>query len=338
MIELKKKLKIMVTIIALTSISLSAFLYKSKIDAKTNTETVANAIEKDKTNEEAQQTSETDESNKSEELTLQQEKIDQIKLAREQKIAQQQKNDVIKTTLENKINSDIGSNASKVGLAYYDIKTGTYIGVNDDTYFTAGSTVKVPIGMVYADMIEKGSINPTDTILYDDSMYEDGAGILQGSNMLDKPISVSELMGDMIKYSDNIATNMLISKLGYYNIKDKFSEILGHAVDKNSNSITAKEAYTYLLKLYENKDNKKSYDDLKTLMKSTTTHDRIDKYVPQELVAHKIGDYSSYVNDIGIVYDGDNPYILSIYTKDTSDANELIAKISKDIYDIQNTR
>jgi beta-lactamase class A len=270
-------------------------------------------------------------------MTLEQEKIEQRKFAKEREIAKQQKDDVIKTTLENKIKSDIGDNTDNIGLSYYDINSGTYIGINDDKYFTAGSTVKVAIGMVYSDMIESGTISLTDTIMYDDNMYEDGAGVLQGSNLLNRPIAISNLMGYMIKDSDNIATNMLISKIGYYNIKDKFGEILGHAVDKNSNSITAKEAYTYLFKLYENKEHKQSYDNLKNLMKSTTTHDRIDKYIPQELVAHKIGDYGSFVNDIGIVY-GDNPYILTIYTKNIPDANELIAKISKDIYNIQNTR
>ncbi|MBE6047004.1 MAG: serine hydrolase [Clostridium sp.] len=50
-------------------------------------------------------------------------------------------------------------------------------------------------------------------------------------------------------------------------------------------------------------------------MKQTTTHDRIDKYIPNDIVAHKIGDYERYVNDIGIIYT-DEPYILAIYTED----------------------
>lgn len=246
----------------------------------------------------------------------------------------QLKDNVIKTLIEEKIKNDIGNNENNIGISYFDINSGTYIGINDGSYFTAGSTVKVAIGMVISDMIEKGDIEPTETLMYNDSFYENGAGVLQCSNLLDSPIPISDLMGYMIKDSDNISTNMLISRIDYYKMKDKFAEILGHSVDKNSNSITAKEAYTYLLKLYENKDSKETYENLKNLMKTTTTHDRIDKYVPQELVAHKIGDYGGFVNDIGIVY-GDSPYILTIYTKDISNSNELIAKISKDIYDIQ---
>jgi hypothetical protein len=43
--KMKRKLKIMVTIIAMTSISLSAVLYKTNVYAKANTDKVAMAVE-----------------------------------------------------------------------------------------------------------------------------------------------------------------------------------------------------------------------------------------------------------------------------------------------------
>ena len=36
-------------------------------------------------------------------------------------------------------------------------------------------------------------------------------------------------------------------------------------------------------------------------MKKTDFHDRLDKYVDKSIVAHKIGDYNDYVNDVGVV-------------------------------------
>ena len=70
-------------------------------------------------------------------------------------------------------------------------------------------------------------------------------------------------------------------------------------------------------------------------MKNTDFHDRIDLYIPHDMVAHKVGDYGNYVNDVAIIYT-EKPYILSIYTNGLEDANEIIAHISKIIYDYQN--
>lgn len=66
-------------------------------------------------------------------------------------------------------------------------------------------------------------------------------------------------------------------------------------------------------------------------MKTTVFHDRLDKYVPQNIVAHKIGNYGAFVNDVGIV-NATKPYIIAIYTEGMPNANEVIANISKILY------
>ena len=71
------------------------------------------------------------------------------------------------------------------------------------------------------------------------------------------------------------------------------------------------------------------------MMKETSSHDRLDKYIPIEMISHKIGDYDQYVNDIGIVHTKE-PYILVVYTKGVmEEGRENIARISKTIYDIK---
>ena len=67
-------------------------------------------------------------------------------------------------------------------------------------------------------------------------------------------------------------------------------------------------------------------------MKNTIFHDRLDKYLPYEIVAHKIGSYNEYTHDTGIVY-SERPYSLSVYTKSINP--EPIAKLSKIIYDLK---
>ena len=69
-------------------------------------------------------------------------------------------------------------------------------------------------------------------------------------------------------------------------------------------------------------------------MKNTIFHDRMDKYIPHNLVAHKIGNYGAYINDVGIVFT-ERPYIFVMYTYGNSNGYEDIARISEIIYNYQ---
>lgn len=233
--------------------------------------------------------------------------------------------------LKIKIDSTIGINKNNVAIAYYDINTGDSIKINENISFLAASTVKVPINMLLYDMVYKGEINENEKLTYTDGDYEEGAGILQGQD-LSQPLSIIDLSRYSIIYSDNIAINMIIDRVGIENRFAYLESILNHNVDHNENYTTADDSLKILKRLYENPDNNPYYENLINLMKNTVYHDRIDKLIPQQIVAHKIGDYNEYVNDIGIVYTK-NPYIIVILTKNIPNANELIGQISKIIYD-----
>jgi beta-lactamase class A len=233
--------------------------------------------------------------------------------------------------LKIKIDNTIGINKNNVAIAYYDINTGDSIKINENISFLAASTVKVPINMLLYDMVYKGEINENEKLTYTEGDYEDGAGILQGQD-LSQPLSISDLSRYSIVYSDNIAINMILDRIGIENRFAYLESILRHNVDHNENYTTADDSLKILERLYENPDNNPYYENLINLMKNTVYHDRIDKLIPQQIVAHKIGDYNEYVNDIGIVYTK-NPYIIVILTKNIPNANELIGQISKIIYD-----
>ena len=87
-----------------------------------------------------------------------------------------------------------------------------------------------------------------------------------------------------------------------------------------------------LKRLYDNPDNNPLYDTIIEHMKNTIFHDRLDKYLPYEVVAHKIGSYNEYTHDTGIVY-SERPYSLSVYTKSID--TEPMAKLSRAIYDLK---
>ncbi|GCD11007.1 serine hydrolase [Clostridium tagluense] len=235
--------------------------------------------------------------------------------------------------LEKGIRTFLGNNINKVGLVYYDIESENFIEINQDKQFLAASTIKVPINMLMYDMIQEGKIDINEKLIFKECDYEEGAGELQGTD-LSKPIALKTLSDYSIIYSDNIAINMILRKVGDENKYKYIEKILGHPTVHSENNTTPKDSFKILEKLYLNLDNNKYYSGLIETMKKTDYHDRIDKYIPKGIVAHKIGDFGECVNDIAIV-SKDNPYILVVFTEELPNADETIAQLSKMIYDAQ---
>ena len=236
-------------------------------------------------------------------------------------------------TLEKGIRALVGDNINGFGLVYYDINSKRTIEINADKQFVAASTIKIPINMLMYDMIQDKKIDINEKLKYEECDYEDGAGVLQETD-LSEPIAIKTLSDLSIIHSDNIAINMLLRKVGEEKRYSYIEEIVGHSIVHEGNSITPKDSFKILKRLYSNPENNKYYSDMIETMKKTEYHDRIDKYIPKEIVAHKIGDFAPYVNDTAIVYK-DNPYILVVFTKDIPEADEVIGQVSKMIYDAQ---
>ena len=235
--------------------------------------------------------------------------------------------------LEKAIKTYLGDNINKVGLVYYDINSKKFIEINQDKQFIAASTIKVPINMLMYDMIHDKKIDINEKLKFKKSDFEEGAGILQGQD-LSKPIALKTLSDYSIRYSDNIAINMILRKVGSENKYKYIEQIIGNPTVHKGNNTTPKYSFKILEKLYLNLDDNEYYTTMIETMKNTESHDRIDKYIPREIVAHKIGDYAECVNDMAIV-SKENPYILVVFTNNLTEANETIAQISKMIYDAQ---
>ncbi len=247
--------------------------------------------------------------------------------------AAKERNSAAFTNLKEDLNNYIGSYNRNVGLYYYDLTSGNTIEINTSKEFIAASTVKVPMNMVLLDMVNQGKISLDEKIKYISSDYEAGTGILQGQD-LDTPIPLGTLMNYSIQYSDNIATQMIIRTIGKEEMREAIDKKIGHSTDHHQNIYTAADFGLLLKELYANGDKNSYYSQLTAIMKNTIFHDAIDKDIPQNITAHKIGGYESYSNDIAIVYT-DKPYILVVLTNEIPHAADKIAGISKIIYDYQ---
>ncbi|WP_363290408.1 serine hydrolase [Clostridium sp.] len=160
--------------------------------------------------------------------------------------------------------------------------------------------------------------------------------MLQGqvNTTLAKLVSLSKLLELSITHSDNIATRMLNRILGgAKGVRQNMNSMVGLSCDTSSNKTTPEIQFRLLKKLYENR-NDKYYSRLINNMKNTVFHDRLDKYLPYNMVAHKIGNYGGAVSDIGIVFT-DKLYVIVAYAEGVSGPSEKISKISRIIYNEQ---
>ena len=265
-------------------------------------------------------------------------KEEEIKQAEAKKKAEEAaKLEQWKKDTEEQIKSYFGTDISKVGIVYYDLERDQKIAINEENVFTAASTVKVQMNMIAYQWVNEGKLSLDEELNYVKSKHwEAGTGKLQGENK-SQPIKVQKLLDYSIMYSDNVATRMIMERLGTNkNVRAIANQMAGTNTDTSQNKITAEEEFRLLKLLYE-KRNDKYYAHLIEVMKNTIFHDRIDKYIPQELVAHKIGDYATYVNDVGIIFT-EKPYILVVYTNELPglgqfQPHEKIAGVSKLIYE-----
>ncbi len=255
--------------------------------------------------------------------------------------------------IDKKANEILGDYKDNVAIYFKNLNTYEEYTLNADTYYVAASTNKVPLSMLILDEVNDGDKSLDDLLYFSEEDKEMGSGILYNLGEIPN-ITINEAIYLSIVNSDNIAKNML-TRASKNSVTDYMSQVTEDYSIPYGNYSTARQLGILLNKLYENPDNNPYYNLLIEYMTKTTYHDRLDKYLEYDKVAHKIGNYYRYYHDMGIIY-GEDSYILVVLTKDVGglsiesyedggedekylldwgeEANELIARLSKEIYNI----
>ena len=241
--------------------------------------------------------------------------------------------ETIDTNVENLINQIIienNLNENNFFFFYYNIEEKKYYFYNENTYFTAASTIKVPVAMVYYDKIADGELDLSDTLLYNRDDYEEGDGSTAADYSVGERIPLSYLLEQTIVNSDNTALNILIHNIGYEKCKEeltKYSDVELVETFYSSNVANASYYYDVLQYLYQNAD---KYSELIEEMKASSDGGYLKSNLPQYEVAHKYGSYNGYVHDYGIIY-GQNTYLIGVFTNGITNASDLIADIGEKV-------
>jgi beta-lactamase class A len=250
----------------------------------------------------------------------------------------------------------------QIAVAYRNLGTGAFFFHNEDDVFHAASTMKLPVMMAFFQGIDAGERRLSDPIavrnqfqsLVDASPFTldpQGDGDPDLYQAVGSSRTLEELIWRMIVRSSNLATNILIERLGASRATDMLRgmgayqmKVVRGVEDEKSfkaglnNTATAKDLEILLTALakgdtFSPASNAKMIETLK----AQEFNEKIPAYLPKGTpIAHKTGDITGVHHDAAIVFPpGEPPYVLVVLTSgflDEKKANQAIAEISRAVW------
>lgn len=252
-----------------------------------------------------------------------------------------------------------------IAVAFHDLETGKEININADESFHPASTFKVHVMMEVFRQAEASILSLEDClpIINLFKSIADGGNYALDLNddsenrlyqRLGECESIGELTRLMIVRSSNLATNILMERLGTQNVND-FIQALGiegvtvrRGVEDNAafraglNNSASARGLTQTMKLIaEGKVvSKQASEKMIEILLGQELNESIPALLPKSAkVAHKTGWTGEFYHDTGIVFpEGRKPYVISIMTRGFAEdrpdeAHNCMAAISKMVYD-----
>lgn len=258
------------------------------------------------------------EENKQEEPVVENKKLSEIEL---------------NEAMENLLEQYKGNN--EIGIVYKNFSTGYRYAQEDKHYFTAASTIKVVYAMKIYDRIRNGELSKDADIYYNPKFLEEGNGQITNNTKQDS-YKLDYVIQNMIQYSDNTATNMLMGNSATASaFVVKYLSEMGVTlpqVEAQKNRITPAMMEVVWTKLYKERD---KYPELLKYLEDSDDGEWIKEGIPDKKVASKYGAIETNYHDTAIVF-GDRDYMLLIYTNNLSDSRQSIKNIAKKIDEITN--
>ncbi len=252
-----------------------------------------------------------------------------------------------------------------IGVAVHDLQTQKEILINADEIMHPASTMKVPVMMevfhqVHENLLsmdERLTIHNSFKSIVDESEFSldnDDDSEYTLYQRIGETESVRELTRLMIVLSSNLASNLLMEKVGTAHVNAFIKElgILNMEVirgleDKKAyrlninNSASARSSTSMMSLIAEEKiiSNDICHEMIQ-IMLGQEFNESIPAFLPGSAkVAHKTGWSGSFFHDTGIVFPPNRkPYAISIFThgfpeEAENEAHTCMAQISKIIYD-----
>ena len=219
---------------------------------------------------------------------------------------------------------------NEIGIVYKNFSTGYRFSEDDEQYFSAASTIKVVYAMKIYDRINAGELSKDADIAYDPKYLEEGGGEITNQEKKDS-YKLDYVIQNMIQYSDNTATKMLIGNTATAtDVLVKYFATLGITLpptEAAKNRITPKMMEVVWTKLYNERD---KYQDLIKYLEESSDNEWIKQGIPNKKIASKYGGIDANMHDTAIVF-GNQDYMLLIYTNNLKNSAKGIIDISREI-------
>ncbi len=243
-------------------------------------------------------------------------------------------------------------------------ENGFEVNIKEEDVFHAASTMKVPVMLEVYKRVAQGTLHLDQMVLVentfislaDSSQYSLNKDRDTGIHLYDslgKSVPLQSLVYDMIVYSSNLATNLIIDNvlqggtsitksLNEYDIEG--IEVLRGVEDMKAyeagmnNKTTAKGLTNmFLFMLTDSALDERHRKEMFSILVDQDDASMIPALLPENVrVAHKTGWINRHRHDSGIVFlNNDQWYILTVLSSDLADEKQgeaTIANISKMIY------
>lgn len=224
-----------------------------------------------------------------------------------------------------------GIDHEKVAYCITDLEHNIKYGMNEKDEFIAASIYKLPLAMLYYDKVNEGEYTLDSTFTYSGYMHED-AGVISSDYGIGSQVPLSDLLNDLIIYSDNDAGHILYENLGgwkeYKEAMTKYTDSISenyYTMDNVTTANTMNDVVTYLY------DYKEDYKGLIKNMEEAEPGEYLDRDT-QLSMPQKYGMYDSALNSVGFV-ECNTSYSIVVLTSLGDKGADVMANINRIAYE-----
>ncbi len=224
-----------------------------------------------------------------------------------------------------------GIDHEKVAYCITDLEHNIKYSMNEKDEFIAASIYKLPLAMLYYDKVNEGEYTLDSTFTYSGYVHED-AGVISSDYGIGSQVPLSDLLNDLIIYSDNDAGHILYENLGgwkeYKEAMTKYTDSISenyYTMDNVTTANTMNDVVTYLY------DHKEDYKGLIKNMEEAEPGEYLDRDT-QLSMPQKYGMYDSALNSVGFV-ECNTSYSIVVLTSLGDKGADVMANINRIAYE-----
>ena len=224
-----------------------------------------------------------------------------------------------------------GIDHETVAYCITDLEHNIKYSMNEKDEFIAASIYKLPLAMLYYDKVNEGEYTLDSTFTYSGYMHED-AGVISSDYGIGSQVPLSDLLNDLIIYSDNDAGHILYENLGgwkeYKEAMTKYTDSISenyYTMDNVTTANTMNDVVTYLY------DHKEDYKGLIKNMEKAEPGEYLDRDT-QLSMPQKYGMYDYALNSVGFV-ECNTSYSIVVLTSLGDKGADVMANINRIAYE-----